>query len=509
MEGIKKTLARWITVCLLSQVAAWGTIDLSAAPAHATRPCIEDSVVKILTVYNEPDYDQPWQMRGQDMSCGSGCVLRGHRILTAAHVVSDQTFVQVQRVGDPLKYAAEVAAVGHDCDLALLRVEDPAFFDGLPPLKIGELPQPRDPVTVYGFPVGGNKLSVTEGVVSRIEVTEYVHSKRSLLDVQVDAAINPGNSGGPAVKDGALVGIAHQGLPGADNVGYIVPAPIVTHFLEDLKDGRYDGFPYDDLHVQKLENPSHRAYLGMNNGQTGILVTRVAYGSSSWGIIKEGDVILEIEGMPVANDGTVPFEGNDRIDATYLLIRKQVGERLRIKVLRHGQIKETVVTLRGGTDIVPKPEYDVRPRYYIFGGLVFMPLTFNYLNTWKNPQDAPPHLLDHYFSDIRTPDREEIVIMKCVLADTVNIGYHDYADEVVTEIDKNPVSGMQDLVNKIENARGPYLEIGLESDLKIVLEVRQARQANARILRRYGIPSDRSDDLRAKGPTQQKGQRIG
>src|SRR5690606_23070094 len=110
-------------------------------------------------------------------------------------------------------------AVWHDCDLALLQVEDEGFFDDVPPADIGELPALRDKVSVVGFPIGGEEISITEGVVSRIEVQRYNHSQRHLLAVTVDAAINQGNSGGPVFKNGKVAGIAFQKLTGVDNIG--------------------------------------------------------------------------------------------------------------------------------------------------------------------------------------------------------------------------------------------------------------------------------------------------
>jgi S1-C subfamily serine protease len=473
----------FVTVFLL-----WACVGSSQA--------VEDSVVKVLTVSNEPDYAQPWQMVGSQSASGSGCIVSGQRILTAAHVVSDRTFVQVQRVGDPTKYEARVEFIGHDCDLALLRVKEKAFFRETTPLQIGELPGLRDTVAVYGFPIGGDKLSITEGVVSRIEMTEYAHSQRNLLSVQIDAPINPGNSGGPVVQEGRVVGIAHQGLEKAENVGYMIPPLIINHFLEDVKDGRYDGFPYDDIYVQRLENRAHRAFLGMNEDQTGVLVTRVAYGSSSWGIIMSGDVILEVDGVTIANDGTIPFGPRDRIDMTYLLIKRHLGDTMRLKILRAGQVQEASLVLKGGEDIVPGLRYDVKPDYYIFGGLVFVRLTLNYLATWEEWAEAPSNLVNHYLSDIATPERQEIVVLRGVLADSVNVGYHDYANRVVERVNGRGVCGMGDLVDKIENAEGPYVEVGLEGGEKIVLDIGRCKGANSDILERYGIPSDRSESLR-------------
>jgi S1-C subfamily serine protease len=132
---------------------------------------------------------------------GSAVVIPGPCILTAAHVVADATFLTVQRLGnDSLPVPARVAAVCHECDLALL-VPQPSdaatFWQDLVPAELGPLPALRSQVYVAGFPEGGQELCITDGVVSRIEGQIYVHSQRRLLAATVDAVINAGNSGGP------------------------------------------------------------------------------------------------------------------------------------------------------------------------------------------------------------------------------------------------------------------------------------------------------------------------
>jgi S1-C subfamily serine protease len=213
------------------------------ALAGAAQAEVKDAIVKIYTVHSRPDYWNPWSMRGPQQSSGSGCVIQGRKILSNAHVVSDQTFVQVRRNGEAKRWQAKVLEVSHDADLALLTVEDPAFFAGLPELPLGDLPAPQEEVLVYGFPMGGDTLSTTKGVMSRLEHQVYSHSSCYLFAGQLDAAINPGNSGGPVMRDGRIVGVVMQGMTQADNIGYMVPVNIIRHFFDDLKDGRHDGFP--------------------------------------------------------------------------------------------------------------------------------------------------------------------------------------------------------------------------------------------------------------------------
>jgi len=169
---------------------------------------VKEAVVKIYTTYITQDYDEPWKTLMQGSMSGSGCIVAGNRILIAAHVIADHIFIQVRKSSDAKKYTAEVEVAAHECDLALLRVNDDSFFCDSQPVDIGELVESGDEVTAYGFPAGGDRLCTTKGVVSRVEHTKYVHSSASLLACQIDAAINPGSSGGPVIKEDKLVGVA-------------------------------------------------------------------------------------------------------------------------------------------------------------------------------------------------------------------------------------------------------------------------------------------------------------
>lgn len=68
---------------------------------------------------------------------------------------------------------------------AMLTVEDDEFWEGVSPVEFGDLPALQDAVTVVGYPIGGDTISVTSGVVSRIEILSYVHGSTELLGLQV------------------------------------------------------------------------------------------------------------------------------------------------------------------------------------------------------------------------------------------------------------------------------------------------------------------------------------
>ena len=172
-------------------------------------------------------------------------------------------------------------------------------------------------------------MSVTTGVVSRIEMQEYAQAGERLLAVQIDAAINPGNSGGPVVNEELeLVGVAFQSLSSeeVENIGYVVPITVVEHFLEDTRrHGGYTGFCALGIKLQHLESEAMRSYLGMASGDSGILVLGVAERMGSFGLLERGDVILEVDGVKIANDGTIPSEG-DRLALQSYMANKFVED---------------------------------------------------------------------------------------------------------------------------------------------------------------------------------------
>jgi len=145
--------------------------------------------------------------------------------------------VKLQRRGCDTKFLAKVLSVGWECDAAVLTVEEDEFWEGMQAVRLCEkIPHLEDDVLCVGFPVGGDTISVTSGVISRVEVTTYTQAAAELLGIQIDAAINSGNSGGPAFDaNGECIGVAFQSMSSdeAENIGYVIPTVVIMHFLND------------------------------------------------------------------------------------------------------------------------------------------------------------------------------------------------------------------------------------------------------------------------------------
>jgi hypothetical protein len=311
----------------------------------------------------------------------------------------------------------------------------------------------------------------------------------------VDAAINKGNSGGPVFKGGQVVGIAFQKLSRAENIGEMVPPPVIRTFLDSIERGDPLQVPWLGLKTQSLENPTLRQRLGLTPEVTGLLVCSVEYGSTCWGALRPGDTLLKIAGQPIANSGTIQYL--DRIRTRYdaELCGFRVGQTIQLEILRDGEKTELSLTLRPACHLVPRNQYDRQPTYFVYGGLVFQPLSRNYLATWNKWWDkAPPEFLDHYFGGVRTEERQEVVVLSQVLSDEINVGYEGLYYEAIEQINGRTPRDMVDFVTRVEQA-SKTVELRTSRAGVIVLDPAEVRARTPQILERYHIPHDRSADL--------------
>ncbi|XP_021906715.1 LOW QUALITY PROTEIN: protease Do-like 2, chloroplastic [Carica papaya] len=466
-------------------------------PGNLQDTAFLNAVVKVYCTHTAPDYSLPWQKQRQFTSTGSAFMIGNGKLLTNAHCVEHDTQVKVKRRGDDTKYVAKVLARGVDCDIALLSVENKEFWKGVEPLQLGRLPHLQDAVTVVGYPLGGDTISVTKGVVSRIEVTSYAHGSSDLLGIQIDAAINPGNSGGPAFNDqGECIGVAFQVYRSeeAENIGYVIPTTVVSHFLDDYeKNGKYTGFPCLGVLLQKLENPALRSCLKVP-GNEGVLVRRVEPTSDANNVLKEGDVIVSFDDVHVGCEGTVPFRSNERIAFRYLISQKFAGDMAELGIIRAGAFMTLQVVLNPRIHLVPYHIDGGQPSYLIIAGLVFTPLSEPLIDEECEDSIGLKLLAKARYSLARFKG-EQIVILSQVLASEVNIGYEDMGNQQVLKFNGIPIKNIHHMAHLVDKCKDEYLIFEFEDNYIAVLERKAATASSSCILKDYGIPSERSSDL--------------
>ncbi|MDD5261709.1 MAG: trypsin-like peptidase domain-containing protein [Methylacidiphilales bacterium] len=456
----------------------------------AETPDIRQSLVRITNTIQNPDYRAPWNPGSLSKVSGTGFIIDGSRIMTNAHVVSNTRFLTVEREGDPKLYPARVAFVAHDCDLAILSVDTPDFLKNLLPLEFDKIPQLETTVSVYGYPIGGDRMSVTRGVVSRVDFQTYSHSSAdSHLIVQIDAAINPGNSGGPVLQNGKVVGVAFQGYSGdvAQNVGYIIPVPVIHRFLKDIQDGHYDRYVDLAINYFPLVNPGERKILGLKDDDRGVLVSSVLKQGSADGVLQAGDVLLTIDGLPIGSDGFVSLEGT-RVEMVEIVERKFTGDTVKFLALRNGRQLELSVRLKPFWPyLMASFQYDIRPRYVVFAGLVFQPLTRNLMQSLSANTLRLRYLYEQYVNESIYMDRSEIIVLSDVLADPVNTYFGAARLSVVSKVNGKAIRRLEDLAESFSKP-AEYYVIELEGESRpIVVEASAVEPARERIRKFYNI----------------------
>jgi len=502
------------------------------APAADTAPPMISpeqmarSAVMIRSVSQPLDPVMPWKRRPMSQGVGTGFIIDDYRILTNAHNVSDARYVEIKKQDQAQRWPAIVMYIGHDCDLALLTVLDKSFFEGTVPLELGPLPAIHSTVQTYGFPVGGRQISVTEGVVSRIEHDVYSHTGAdSHVVVQTDAAINPGNSGGPVMQNGKVVGVAFQGLTAADNIGYMVPTTVIRHFLDDVADHKYDGFGslgfsfYNGLH-----NRAYARYLNLPDNVQGIVVLHVMMNSSVEGILQRNDVISRIDDYAIDNDGMIRIDGR-QLHFSEAVERKQIGQTVTLTFWRNGQEHTAEVAIAWNRPVLDySRQYDAPPRYVVYAGLTFVPVSRNYLEAWGRTwmTDIPPFLRYLFQNSLvinKDPKRKEFIALAAILPDPVNAYAGPFEDRVVEKINGRDIRSLEDLADALGVATttqttntdaptGPgdtanttadkiadngYIVIEfMDADKPLVLDRAQAADRHPAILKKYQVPAPAS-----------------
>ena len=460
-------------------------LTLSILSFASTVP--NNSIVKIFTTATSPNYLEPWENPSFSNTTGSGVIIKDNQILTSAHVVSGGKFIEVQKENDSKKYEATIKYISNQADLALIEIEDKSFFSNTKALEITEDVKIKDSVTAIGYPIGGNTISTTTGIVSRIEYKAYAWNLWSnLLSIQIDAAINSGNSGGAVLnKDNKIVGIAMMKLRSADNISYIVPSIVINTFLNDIKDGKVDGFSQTITMVQNIENQVMKDYLGLKD-DFGILVSSVDVSDTEF---KENDVLVSINDKKISNDGKIDSKYG-KVSFNYEIDTKQIGETVKFEIIRNKNKINVDYKVKYSKPLIPY-EFDIEPKYLVFGGLTFTPLSQNYLIKLGAKIEFINGLLYRYE---KTNDiTQKVVWLQKIFPNKVNRGYTSGA-YIVSKVNGTTIKDFNHFVNIIDTTNDEYVVIDFVESGKVVLKTKEAKDSFEQIKTNYGLKSDRRVD---------------
>ena len=466
-----------------------------------------DAVVKVFSTHTKPNFELPWQSRQQTLSKSTGFAVfwNGKRhVLTNAHSVTYASQVQLKRRGDDERFQARVLAVGTECDVALLDVDDEEFWKDIVPLELSNsLPELQQSLCVLGFPIGGDSLAISAGVVSRVGMTMYSFGCTSLLAVQTDAAINSGNSGGPVLDvSGKCVGLAFQSLTGdAQSIGYVIPTSVVRHFLEDVhRNGKFNGFPSLNIGWQEFDSKALKRAYGLGPHEKGVLVRSVVEAAAESQCLQKDDIILRIGGVDVGSDGTVPFRHGERVDFKFIVTNHFVGDVVPLTIQRGGNRMEVSVKLQPFQHLVPPHNSERKPSFFMCGGLVFTACSDPYLvQRYGSLGNSPVRLMAKTFFGTKKTEDEEVVVLSNILACKATVGYDStlgLRDAAVMAFNGVKVTSLAQLARLVRECKDEFYRFDMEAGSKvIVIEGEAADICTSEVMEQHSMNSPMSRDV--------------
>jgi len=483
---------------LLSALSIPFLASVAPAAAPADEPVsheAENAVVKVFSTIRRPDIVKPWSKQAPGEASGSGVIIEGKRILTNAHVVAYASQVQVQGNGSGDKVSATVETFAPGIDLAVLKLEDESFFNTRPALpRAKALPQVKDPVLAYGFPTGGTSLSITRGIVSRIEFASYNYLT-SGLRIQIDAPLNPGNSGGPALAGGKMIGLAFSHLQNAENISYIIPNEEIDLFLKDIADGHYDGKPamYDSL--QTLENPALHGYLKLDPAVRGMIVTHPDEGVKN-NPLKTWDVITRIGDTEIDDEGMVKVSDHLRVNFFYMIQKLAHEGSVPLTLVRSGRTQTVQMPVPAHRAMLVESLLGEYPSYFIYGPLVFSRCSIESMGLVRARGSFSP-LLAH-LADPPSAEREELVLIASPLfPNDVSKGYSNPSGQVIDSVNGVTVRSLAQLVAFLRELKDEFVVINFDGRSSEGLVFTRAKlvAATEDILTDNGVRSQGSADM--------------
>lgn len=535
--------------------------SIASSPA-TNKSCDEDEVTlpfeALIHITNSDaviDLHAPWKVKSPRTCTGTGFSIGNKMILTNHHVVAGSTSLRVFKHGVPGNYAAKVVCASKVCDLALITVEDDTFWEGLPAVSFQEkVPELDDDVCAVGYPLGATSVTLTRGVVSNVQLSDLSLSNRQeqQLTVQIDAAINPGNSGGPVFNQatGEVVGVAFSGMEDAEGTGFIIPTPVIRNFLAVYEaTGTFGRLPNLGIDTLQLTNSAMRTLLfGLGKApkhHNGILITHVArFTCAEAAGVLPGDLLMAIDGVPISEEGEIPFRSHERVGFEYLITSKKVGDQVKLSLLRSkaSGLKDAAsffdvnalvstpsapsplelsVTLAPTHGLVPRElGNDYAPEFMIIGGLVFviagLPLFEQVRETLNahGPDHGPMEAIYKSVHELLSPatsmtqalgpdedaarsrDTQALLCTDC-LAHDVNEGYSRLVGKRLFTVNGTAVENMKHAVNLLmplldASKEAPSSHVVLQfygSRKAAVFETEALRTAMPTILQQHKIPS--------------------
>ncbi|XDD49096.1 S1C family serine protease [Leptospira sp. WS92.C1] len=451
-----------------------------------------DSVVIIRSdTFTEKEEQNGYSEKSINRDAGTGMIITGKRILTNAHVVSNSSYIKVKHFNSSKFFKATVQHLGFDCDIAVLKVEDEDFFNGIEPLEISEAsPALGSNLLILGYPGGDENITLENGNVSRVERIRYSFTGLDYRKaIRVNANIGPGYSGGPAIQNGKVAGITFQVSQSQGNIAYLIPPEIINHFLKDVEDDTYHGFPFPGFSFQNGYSSSLKSYLKIPEGLNGILINTVYPDSSFSDILKPEDFVYKIDESYLNDEGGVLDPNGGFIGE--MIENKFIGETVKVFFYRNGKNYKVDGTLKK----VPSLDFyrqQGNNGSFLSSGFLFQPVTRALAGgDSRRLESSLRYHYSYYIQDelYRFTDRD--IILSGIYPDPLNSKYAGYRYKILESINDQTPSNLEDFKSLWRKFYGGMITLKFRGiNLPIVLDQDTIDKINVRIKKRFDAEAD-------------------
>ena len=451
------------------------------------------SIVTINVVSQDMDNYSPWQTSDSNSHVLNGCLLENNYILTLAHSLYNNIFIEVLKHGQAKKYRAKIICKDYDTGLAIIQVLNPSFYDDLIPLELIDENTNIERVKVAKWDAYG-VLKTYQAETFKNSIQFYGYLGIALFHSMI-TGLEEGGNGEPVFQNGKLVGITSW-YDEENNVIEVISSLNINKMLKDLKETPYEGIPFFWIGTNYINSDEYlRDYLGMSGEDSGVLVTSVPPQTSGHDVLKENDVILSIDGINIDDRGLFFSEQYGKLNYKGLIgLFHSVGDTVNMKIIREKEKMEisfSLVPINKDIFLIPTRYYNEKSYYIVTGGLIFQELTENYLRTWGSEWYKKADLrfinYDDYGWIFPTEDKSRIVILNRVLPAPINHGYQSMKNLILESINGISVKDLTDLYHTIQNIEDEFIEFKFEGKESIVLKKDEIEKSNPDIYQSYGI----------------------
>jgi len=478
-------------------IACLAAVALFASAAAAQSP-YKDKIVALRVTRQLFNEDRPWAKQNPDVREGTAVVISSALLLTAASMIQNATYIQVQKHGRADWIPARLVHQDSAINLALLSVDQPGFFDDLTPADIAKSAATEG--VVHSVRWKDRQFELSNSRPGRIEVIESPYGSVHHAILRLSTDFSAGGWAEPVFAADKLIGIT---VTQEGQTATVVPAEILKAYVDSSAragDG-YRGFAsIGGLRWQTNTDRALSAYLGLEGEPRGVFIRQVPWGSTGCSSLRPRDILLELDGHEIDASGNYNHPVYGQLRFEHIVVEGHApGDVVMARVFRDRQFIDLEIELRSypsSARLIPWRRAESDPPYLVAGGFVFRELDGRYLNTWGTDWRAKAPNQLRYFFDLlgsaQSPERRRIIVVSQVLPAAYNIGYHGVADLPVKSINGFEVDSIADAEQAFEQSPDDLHRIAFYPNStvrEVVLDRETFEEATQAILSAYDVPA--------------------